>query len=90
MCTVLYTDLGQGIEDMGQLGHANCVWAVFIQIYASLNMFRARLQKCQQASWPGQTSLGQLCSVEADVATERTSTAKSSLQRLYRPHSNQI
>ena len=90
MCTIFYTDLGQGIEDMGRLEHAGCVWAVFIQIYASLNMYRARLQKCQQASWSGQTSPGQLFSVEAEVATERTPTAESFSCRFYRLHTNQI
>ena len=82
VCTVLYTDLGQGIEDMPLLGHADCVWAVFVQIYASLNMYRARLQSCQRAVWLGQTSLGQLFPVEADVATQRTPRAESSLQIL--------
>ena len=89
MCTVLYIDLGQGFEDMGQVGHANRVWTVFDQIYASLKMYRARLQSCQQALWPEQTSLGQLFPAEADVATQRTPTAESFSQRLYRLQFNQ-
>ena len=79
MCTALYTDLGQGCKDMDQLGHANCVWDAFVQINASLNMYRARLQNCKRASWPGEPSLGQLFSVEADVATEHISEAQASL-----------